>query len=554
MKKTIRIAASALAAATLLSSMSGAFACTGTYVGKNASADGTTIIARSEDISPSDYDKIHTVVPAGDEAGRTLTDINGFSYPLPTHTYKYTTMSDYASAGDGVYPAVCTNDQGVSVTGTVSASGCDAWKTADPTVKTGLREAVLPALVAATASSAKQGVENLLAAVDAYGSAEGNVILIADQAGAWIVEIYGGHQYAAMKLADDQVAVFGNQFMLGAVDPKDAENVIVSEGLYTTLETAGLTVKDDAGAVLLAQSVCGKTRSDGSNMRTWVGHERLAPASAGTYETNTFYPLLYTPDEKVSLADVMAIYRDRYQDTALDVTVAGQEGNRAIAVSTTPETHIVQIYSDLPAACSAVTWVALGGGEHSVFLPEFSGVTETAPAYSMDAPTYTEGSAYWAFKRVCGLADVDRGLYSAGVQNFWKLQEGSLIEQMSKEVETVKGLYAADAGQAAAYVNALASDVLADQMSKSDVLYAGLLTTLTHNEGLSASKTPITFAPDLPLRQAAEAKGYTVSWDAAAGAVVLTKDGKSTSVALDGVDAYAVNGVTYAAQSVVDAL
>ena len=221
MKKQFKqFSAMALAATIILSTATGAFACTDLYVGKEVSEDGTTIIARSEDISAS-YDKLEVVIPASDEPGRIIEDINDFAYPLPDHTYKYTRMEDYSTAGDGLYAAYCTNEMGVAITGTVSASGCAAYREADPTVETGLREAVLPAIAAATSATAKEAVEVLAAVVNEYGSAEGNVILVADQTETWIMEFYGGKQYAAMKLPEDQVAVFGNHFMLGAIDPED---------------------------------------------------------------------------------------------------------------------------------------------------------------------------------------------------------------------------------------------------------------------------------------------------------------------------------------------
>lgn len=553
MKQHWKFATAALAVTLCAANMS-ALACTGLYVGKDASAEGTTIIARSEDISPSDYDKLHFVVPHSDEPGRVLEDINGFAYPLPDTTYQYTTMSDYADAGDGMYPAVCTNEMGVAVTGTVSAGPCDAWEEADPYVDAGVREGVLPALVAATSATAKEGVDNLLAAIDAYGSAEGNIVMIADQTEAWIVELYGGHQYAAMKMPADMVAVFGNQFMMGAVNPEDTENFVLSEGLLDTIDQLKLAAKDADGKYLIAQSVCGGKRSDGSNMRTWVGHQLFAPSTAGEYDTNTFYPLFYAPDEKVSLTDVMAVYRNRYQGTPHDLTLEGQEGNRAIAVSTTPETHIVQMFSDYPAASAAVSWIAAGGAEHSVFLPEFSGIADTHPAWQADSPEYSAESLYWSFKKVCGLADTNRALYSAGVETFWLLQEQAMIDQMAQAGETVKALYATDPEQGAQYVTALAADLAEAQMANADRLYAQLLTTVTHNAGLSASKTPVTFAPDLPLRPAAESKGYSVTWDAGANAVVLTKDGETVTVPLAGGDAYAVDGVTYVPMSFVDGL
>ena len=68
-KQFSKLVISTLVAALAMGNVS-AFACTGAYVGKQVSSDGTAIIARSEDISPSDYDKLHTVVPASHEAGR----------------------------------------------------------------------------------------------------------------------------------------------------------------------------------------------------------------------------------------------------------------------------------------------------------------------------------------------------------------------------------------------------------------------------------------------------------------------------------------------------
>lgn len=554
-KQYAKLVVTTLVAALSLGNVS-ALACTGAYVGKAVSADGTTIIARSEDISPSDYDKLHTVVPASDEPGRTLDDINGFSYPLPDHTYKYTQMEDYASAGDGLYAAVCVNEMGVAITGTVSASGCDEWKAVDPTVKTGLREAVLPALAAAVSATAKEAVDTLAAVVDTYGSAEGNIILVADQSEAWIMEFYGGKQYAAMKLPEDKVAVFGNHFMLGAADPEDTENFVLSAGLLDTIEAAGLTVKDAEGKVLLAQSVCGGKRSEGNNLRNWGGMHLLAPSLAGdTFEADAFYPLLYTPDDKVDVQDVMAVFRTRYEGTAYDLNLEGQEGNRAIAVSTTPDTHIVQLFDDMPADCAALTWLALGGGEHSVFIPEFSAVTQLPEAYGVDAPKYDAGSAYWAFKKICALADQDRALYNPGVQAYWQLQEESLVKQMTQEKETIQALAQTDPTAVAGYVNQLTADTLAGLMDKSDALFAELITSATHNAA-PGRKGPKAFVPNgfVALRSAAEAKGYTVTWDAEANAVVLAKEGQSQSVAFDDAAVFVIDGVTYVPSSFVEGL
>lgn len=566
MKKTAKVFSAALAATVALSNVS-ALACTGLYVGKEASADGTTIIARSEDISPSDYQKVHKVVPhVENQPGRVLEDINGFQMPLPATTYQYTMMSDYSTAGDGVYPAVCSNEMGVSVTGTVSASPCAAWKEADPYVENGLREAVLPAAVACCSATAKEGVENLLKIVDEYGSAEGNIVMIADQNEAWIVEIYGGHQYAAMKMPADAVAVYGNQFMIGLVDPAATEGYIFSDELFSTIDELGLAVKED-GKYHLAKSITDETRSDGNNMRTWIGHKVLAPSSVGAYDSDTFYDLFYTPDEKVTLDDVMGIYRNRYEGTEYDADLPGNEGMRAIAVSTTPETHIVQIHDDYPTQSAAVTWVAPGGAEHSVFLPELSGITDTADAWKTDSAIYTDNSVYWTFKQICGLADTDRTLYTQGVEDYWTLQEAMMQAEMEQAGEQAKTLYAQDEAKGDAYVTALAEEMVKEQMANAEHLYAELLTVVTHNNGLSSGKTPVTFEATTALREAAQFKGYTVGWNAADGAITLTKGSDKISLKAGSATAvkngqevelsaapYTQNGVTYVPMSFVQGL
>ena len=553
-KHFTRLFVTALAVFLLLNSVGSALACTGLYVGKDVSADGSIIIARCEDIGAV-YDKLQTYVPASDEAGRTMDDIYGFSYPLPAHTYGYTQMEDHPNAGDGLYAAVCVNEMGVAITGTVSASGCDAWKEADPYVDEGLREAVIPCLAAATASTAKEAVEVLCKAVDEYGSAEGNVIMMADQNEAWILEIYGGKHYAAMKLPDDQVAVFGNHFMIGAIDPKDTENFVVSKGFVEALDKAKLTKKDEDGKVLAAQSVCDGKRGDGSNLRNWGGMHLLAPSLAGDkYDTDTFYPLLYTPDaDKVTLQDVFEVYRYRYEGTPYDLSLEGQENNRAIAVSGTPDTHVIQLFADMPAQYSAITWLALAGGEHSVFFPEFSGATQLPGALGLAAESDEPDSAYWAFKRICGLADTNRALYSEGVQNFWKLQEEAYIAQIDEQRLELKALAESDPDGAAGYVNSHLAHNLDDLMKKSEVLYKELLTLVSRNAGYAANRAK-EFEPNVPLRAAAEAKGYTVTWDAAAKAVTLAKGTATKTVSLTDGDAVVVEGVTYVPYSFVEGL
>lgn len=569
MKKTLRILSVLLAGTMLLSTS--ALACTGVYVGKDVSDQGTYLLARSEDQGQSDYNKMFLVQPRVDNVpGRFIEDTaTGFKIPLPDTTWQYTYVPDYTRGDDGMYPGSCTNEHGVSITGTVSTSTCEKWEEADPFIEPGLREAILPAAVAAVATSARNAVDVLLGYVDEYGSEEGNTVMICDQNEAWFVEIYSGHHYCAMKMPDDQVAVFGNHNMIGLVDPKATpeDGYIYSEGLFELIDELDLAVKEGE-LYHLAKSVTGNTREPYNNMRNWGGMKLLAPSLAGdTYDNDNFYPLFYAPDEKVSVLDVMDIYRYRYEGTPIDVNLEGQEGNRVISTTNSSQIHILQTFSDWPAQCSAINWIALGNGEHTVFVPFFSGITDTAEAYKVDGDTYNPQGAYWMFKRLCTLGQLDRDLYGNGVRAFWKQQEALMYQQMLDAAPTMLAKYAESREAGAAYVTGLGIQMSEWEMKLSNNLYQKLLTCVTHNINRRADRIE-TFLPDVPLRQIAESKGYTVTWNAADGSTTITKGAASYTITPEeytckvagGEDielthyAYVNDGVTYIPMDFADTL
>ena len=542
MKKCFRILSVVLAGAMLLSTS--ALACTGVYVGKDVSDQGTYIIARSEDQSQSDYNKMFMVQPRVDNVpGRTILDTaTGFEIPLPDTTYQYTYVPDYTRGEDGMYPGSCTNEFGVSITATVSTSTCDAWREADPFVEPGLREAILAAAVAAVATSARDAVDVLLEYVDTYGSEEGNTVMITDQSEAWIVEIYGGHHYCAMKMPDDKVAVFGNQNMIGLVDPNATpeDGYIYSDGLFELIDQLGLAVKEGE-LYHLAKSVTNNTRTDNSNMRNWGGMTILAPSLAGAYDSDEFYPLFYSPDEKVSVLDVMDIYRNRYEGTELDVTLPGNEGNRVIGTPNSSQIHILQTFPDWPAESAAINWICLGNTEHSVFIPFFSGITDTADAYKVDGDTYDASGAYWKFKRIDTLAELDRSLYSESVRKFWKFQEEDMYQQMLDAAPVMLEKYAESSEAGDAYVTQLGIQMAEYAMTLSDNLFAKLYTGVMHNTGRTADRVAV-FLADVPLRQWAESRGYTVTWNAADGSTTIAKGADSYTVTPESYDCVTASG------------
>lgn len=80
MKKKLRVSAIAMALALVFSTSTvSSLACSAVYVGKDVSADGSTIIARSEDQASGACNKMFLVVDRVENVkGRTHDDIQGF--------------------------------------------------------------------------------------------------------------------------------------------------------------------------------------------------------------------------------------------------------------------------------------------------------------------------------------------------------------------------------------------------------------------------------------------------------------------------------------------
>lgn len=525
--KKFRVLALAMVVALLLGTTS-AFACTAVYVGKNVSEDGSTILARSEDQGTGAYNKMFLVTDRVENVpGRTINDVQGFSYPLPATTYKYTMIPDNSDAGDGPYMGACTNEYGLSITGTVSASPKPEVEKVDPFVEGGLREAVLTGIVASTCKTAKEGVERLASIIEKYGSEEGNVIMIADQKEAWIFEVYSGHLWAAQKMPADKVAVFGNQFMIGPVDPADKDNLMYQKDLFKTADANKWTKLVD-GKVHLAATF-GEPREDYSNMRTWMGHKLLAPATVSDYNTDTLYPLFYDPAKKVSALDVMNVLRNRYEGTKYDASLPGNEGLRVIGVERQSQIHVIQIKDNYPREISALQWLAFGNAEHSVFLPSFSGITDTYKAYKVDGANYNPDGAYWKFKRICTLAEQNRSFYGQGVRDYWRYYEQNQYNDMKAAEQKMIKLYAENPAKAKKYVTDLHMQISEKACKDADHLYDNLLFFMMDRFGRKAEKLGGPFVPEISLRDAANAKGYTIKWTGTKNPIVLTNGTSSYS-------------------------
>lgn len=481
MKKKLGMA---LAAAASIGALSvNTMACTGIVAGKGATADGSIIMGRTEDIG-SAYSKNFVVVEAQDnKAGTYFEDLNGFKIEEPAHAYKYTMVPDVEEHGDGIYGEAGMNEKGVAMTATVSAGINEMVEQYDPLVENGLREAAMLSVVLPRISSAREGVKVLGAIIEKYGAAEGNIVLFADQDEAWYMEILSGHQWAAVKVPDDAYAVIPNCFMLGYIDLKDTQNVLASPNIINLPKSKGF-LKTQDGKFHLALTY-GETLTDGNRLRAWGGKHFFSPSQNIAYASDTF-DLFTTPDEKITLEDAMALQSYRYEDTEYNINLPENQDKRAIGTENQAECHLFQMSEDLPEAVGGVMWMAMGNAEHSVYLPSYNLITDTIDAYKVPGEAYSSQSAYWAFRGVSTLAELNREAYGTGVKDFWKTYQAQLIENQKAVNQEVAKLYAKSAASAELYATEYTQSIQTDAFNKAQTLFSELMTKVAKDKG----KTP----------------------------------------------------------------
>lgn len=456
----------------LLCGLQASSACTGVYVGSEVSSDNSTMIARSNDY-PAVWPNHITVTPrVENESGRAMpVSVDGnVKAELPQTTYKYTATpymnSTIASNGEAVYDAAgSANEYGVVMTMSVTAYPNSAALQADPRVSDGICEDSATDLVICQSKTARQAVEVLLGLIDSYGSSESNIAIIADQNEAWYVEMYTGHQYAAVKLPKDMVAVFGNEYSLEYLS--DFEDFIISDELISLAEENDFAVYGKNNEINLFETYSGSQMTrDTRHMRTWIGHQILAPSKFGAdYDHDAMYPLCFAPDRKVSLEDVCQVLRNRYEGTKYSPDETGRTDMRVIGTDTALSVHVIQVFSDLPAEMSCLSWVSCGPAVYGVFVPVSNDCINVSEAYAANQPVEdvgvfdTDKYPYYTFKELCNLCigPDNYTIYGQPVQKYWRDAESRMFAQMSEVLANAAKME--DVNARAIYITSMCNDM-----------------------------------------------------------------------------------------------
>lgn len=468
--------------------------CTSIMVGKDASTDGSVITSHTCD---SWYRNWLTITPAADYKNDTImniysgrmhtetsTDQTGMTVkgtiPQAHHTFSYL---------DTAYP--CANEKQLAM-GETTISGRRELRNPDGMFM--IEELERVALQRCT--TAREAIKLMGELIKQYGYGDsGECLTIADPKEVWHFEVFGegkdtkGGVWAAVRIPDDHIGVSANIPRISTLDLKDTDHYMASDNVYDVAKKLGYW--DGKSEFKFWKAYGGPNRSGqykAFNIREFFIFNYFAPSLHLDYDAEEL-PFTIKPEKKVSVQDVLAMFRQTYEGTEWDVTqnlnveVTNRETGektiekspkanpwmrpdeiamlngikdgtvksvRNIAVPQCAYATVIQLRSWLPDAIGGLVWFSMDNPGQSPRIPIYVGTTDLPASFKICSNhRYRDDSAAWHFRRANKLAALkwgtNRKVLEKNRDHFEEkgLMETPLVENKYKEIAADKGEQAA---------------------------------------------------------------------------------------------------------------
>lgn len=424
-------------------------ACTTILVGKKASYDGSTMIARNDD-SPSGRftPKKYVVVHPDEQPRKYISVLSHVEIDLPDYLMRYTAVPN-ALEGDGIWAASGVNEANVAMTATETITSNPRVLGADPLVvyqpakdgqeeiKGGIGEEDIVCLVLPYIHSAREGVKRLGSLLEKYGTYEMNGIAFQDAEEIWWLETIGGHHWMARKVPDDVYVIMPNQLGIDQFNLEDAfseqKEYMCSADLKDFIEKYHLNLAMDG--VLNPRDAFG-SHDDSDHVyntpRAWYMGRCLNPrtwrwdgpaADFTPYSDNI--PWCMVPERKVTVEDVKYVLSSHFQGTPYDPYAGYGESNmrgayRSIGINRNDFMSLIQINDNRPDDIKAIQWLSFASNAFNVMVPFYADI-ETTPDYlSNTTGEVSTDNFYWSSRMIAAMADAS---YKKSIFHIERYQE-----------------------------------------------------------------------------------------------------------------------------------
>jgi len=498
--------------------------CTSIIVGKDASADGSTMVTFTCDCGDCDFRLVY--VPAKDHAPGEMRPVfpfglYGLSYPRivsedrapgyaplhgqePTKPVGYIPEVEHTYAYfDGVYGVMNEHQLGIGETTGAAKTYVEPMPEGGPLFDT----AALSKVAMERCKTARGAIELMGSLAEQYGYYNwGETLAVIDPNEAWVFEIVPTPDgksavWVAQRVPDDEVAVVPNMLVIREIDPSSPD-FIISDNVFDIARAQGWWTPGTSLDFLRVYTPGEYKHPYYSLRRKWRAYDLLAPSRGfdprvGDAYTKE-YPFSIKPDRKVSVADLFRIQRDYYEGTEFDLTqgvAAGpfgtpnryEEGEgeesvngaweRAISLFRCSYSFVLQARGWLPDPIGGLVWWGPDAPHSTVYVPFYAGITEVPESYSSGSlRQFSRDSAWWAFDFVSNWADLKFSYMIQDIRAKQALLEGKAFKEQSAVEQTAARMYETDPDSAREYLTDYcvnnAEDVVAQWWDFADYLVA----------------------------------------------------------------------------------
>ena len=397
--------------------------CTTILVGRDASYDGSTIIARNEDSCFGEFDPKRFVVVKPADQPRTYTTVQShLTVALPDDPLQYTAVPN-ADLHIGEWGEAGVNEANVAMSATetittnervlgadplveyVPAKGAEGEDGYEPAVPGGLGEEDFVTVVLPYITTAREGVERLGALLEEYGTYESNGVAFSDANEIWWFESVGGHHWIAKRVPDDCYVTMPNQLGIDEFDLDDAfgaqQDCMCSADLREFIARNHLDLSVEGLSAFDPRSAFG-SHSDADHVyntpRAWYMQRYFNPydevwdgPDADHKPTGDDIPWARQPERKITVEDIKYVLSSHYQGTEYDPygtlgTEATRHLFRPIGINRQNHLAVMQIRPYRPQVNRAVQWLTYASNPFNALVPFFPNVDDT-PAYLRDTTT-----------------------------------------------------------------------------------------------------------------------------------------------------------------------
>lgn len=424
-------------------------ACTTMLVGKKATYDGSTMIARNDDSCSGRFTpKKFVVVHPEEQPVLYKSVISHVEITLPENPMRYTSMPN-ALKGEGIWAGSGVNEAQVGITATETITSNPRVLGADPLVvyqpakdgneevPGGIGEEDIVSIVLPYIHSAREGVQRLGSLLEKYGTYEMNGIAFQDKDEIWWLETIGGHHWIARRVPDDVYVVMPNQLGLDQFDLEDALNeqkeYMCSSDMREFIEKNHLDLSLD-GKLNPRNAFGSHDDSDHvyNTPRAWYMLRCMNPRTKIWDGSNAEYspisddlPWCMVPEKKITAEDVKYVLSSHYQGTPYDPygsygDNSMQGAYRSIGINRNDFISLIQMRPEHEKDSRTIEWVAYASNAFNAMVPFYADVEETPEYLSNTTGAVSTDNFYWTSRMIAAMADAS---YKSSVFHVERYQE-----------------------------------------------------------------------------------------------------------------------------------